>query len=174
MKRPDIRLAWREKVTICILILLANGLVLFYIIAFGIILCPNFNYAWTANVAQHTATNDYYVSIQGRVYDVSNFVRGDHSDILGEPSNSVATLSGLAGTDLTYYFPPPLNVACEGLVTDNTMKITVQNSTLLLFPQAMHSSGYNASTTPAALGNQDWYTATFKPKIDQYYLGPLV
>ncbi|KAG1812232.1 glycosyltransferase family 2 protein [Suillus subaureus] len=164
MKRPDVRLAWREKVTICILILLGNCFILFYIIVFGIILCPNFKYAWTTNeVAQHTATNDYYVSIQGRVYDVSNFVRGDHSDIVGEPSNGAATLAGLAGTDMTYYFPPPLNVACAGL-----------NNTLLLFPQAMHSSGSNAPTTPTALDNQDWYTATFKPSIDQYYLGPLV
>jgi len=175
MKRPDIRLAWREKVTICILIFLANALILFYIIAFGIILCPNFNYAWTTNeVAQHTATNDYYVSIQGRVYDVSNFVRGDHSDIVGQPSNGAATLSALAGTDMTYYFPPPLNVACAGLVTDDTMKITVSNSTLMLYPEAVHSSGYNAPAASAALANQNWYTATFKPKMDQFYLGPLV
>ncbi|KAG1739324.1 glycosyltransferase family 2 protein [Suillus lakei] len=175
MKRPDVRLAWREKLTICILILLGNGLILFYIIAFGVILCPNFDYAWTTNeVAQHVATNDYYVSIQGRVYDVSNFVRGDHSDIVGEASNGADTLTGLAGTDMTYYFPPPLNVACAGLVSDPTMKITPENNTLLLFPTAMHSSGSNAPTTPTALDNQDWYTATFRPKIDQYYLGPLV
>ncbi|OJA16306.1 hypothetical protein AZE42_03378 [Rhizopogon vesiculosus] len=175
MKRADIRLAWKEKLTICILIFLANALVLFYIIVFGVLLCPNFKYAWTDNeVAQHTANNDYYVSIQGRVYDVSNFVLGDHSDILGEASNGAATLSGLAGTDLTYYFPPPLNLACAGLVNDDTMKITVQNSTLMLFPEAMHSSGYNAPASSAALANQDWYTGTFKPKIDQYLLGPLV
>jgi len=175
MKRPDMRLAWREKVTICILIFLANVLVLFYIIVFGVILCPNFKYAWTSNeVAQHTASNDYYVSIQGRVYDVSNFVLGDHSDILGQPSNGAATLSALAGTDLTYYFPPPLTVACAGLVTDQTMKISVENNTLVLYPEAIHSSGSNAPAASAALAQPDWYTATFKPKIDQYYLGPLV
>ncbi|KAG2365414.1 glycosyltransferase family 2 protein [Suillus spraguei] len=175
MKRPDVRLAWREKVTICILILLGNCFILFYIIAFGVILCPNFKYAWnTDEVAQHTATNDYYVSIQGRVYDVSNFVRGDHSDIVGEPSNGEATLEGLAGTDMTYYFPPPLYVACAGLVSDASMKITAENNTLDLFPTAMHSSGSNAPTTPTALDNQDWYTATFKPSIGQYYIGPLV
>ncbi|KAH7888944.1 glycosyltransferase family 2 protein [Phlebopus sp. FC_14] len=175
MKRPDVRLAWREKVTICVLIFLANAVVLFYIIAFGIILCPNFNDAWTSNeVAQHTATNDYYVSIQGRVYDVSNFVRGDHSDITGEPSNSQTYLEGLAGTDMTYYFPPPLYQACAGLVNDPTMKITVKNTTEIVYPQAMHSSGANAPTTPTALDNENWYTATFLPKINTYYKGPLV
>lgn len=175
MKRPDVRLAWREKLTICLLILFGNGLILFYIIAFGVILCPNFKYAWTTNeVAQYTGNTDYYVSIQGKVYDVSNFVFGDHSDIVGEASNGAATLAGLAGTDMTYYFPPPLNVACAGLVSDPTMKITPENNTLVLYPTAMHSSGSNAPTTPTALDNQDWYTATFIPKISQYHIGPLV
>ncbi|KIJ68042.1 glycosyltransferase family 2 protein [Hydnomerulius pinastri MD-312] len=175
MKRPDVRLAWREKVTICALIFLANALVLFYIIAFGIILCPDFNYAWNANeVAQHTGTNDYYVSIQGRVYDVSNFVRGDHSDVTGQPSNGATTLSGLAGTDMTYYFPPPLYQACAGLVSDPTMKITVKNTTEVLFAEAVHWSGAVAQFNPSALDNADWFTTTYRPKINQFYKGPLV
>ncbi|KAL4073788.1 glycosyltransferase family 2 protein [Scleroderma citrinum] len=175
MKRPDVRLAWREKVTIFILIFLANALVLFYIIAFGIILCPNFNDAWTSNeVAQHTASNDYYVSIQGRVYDVSNFVRGDHSDVVGQPSNSASVLAGLAGTDMTYYFPPPLQLACAGLVSDAHMQISIKNTTEMVYATASHVSGVNAQYTPSALDNADWYTANFKPTIDQYYKGPLV
>ncbi|KAF9241811.1 glycosyltransferase family 2 protein [Melanogaster broomeanus] len=175
MKRPDVRLAWREKVTIFVLIFLANVLVLFYIIVFGIILCPNFNYAWNANeVAEHVSTDDYYVSIQGRVYDVTNFVRGDHSDITSEPSNAEATLESLAGTDLTYYFPPPLYLACGGLVTDTTMEISLQNTTVLSVPTAMHSSGSNAPTGSAALAGTSWYTDTYWPKISQYYKGPLV
>ena len=54
------------------------------------------------------------------------------------------------------------------------MKITVENNTLLLFPEAMHSFTSNAPTSLTALAQQDWYTATFKPKINQFYLGPLV
>ncbi|KAF9241812.1 glycosyltransferase family 2 protein [Melanogaster broomeanus] len=175
MKRPDVRLAWREKVAICVLIFFANALVLFYIIAFGLILCPDFNYAWTSNeVAQHTATNDYYVSIHGRVYDVSNFVRGDHSDIVGQPSNSQATLESLAGTDMTYYFPPPLYQACAGLVSDQTMQISIKNTTEVVFPTAIHTSGVNAPASSAALASTSWYTGTYMPKIAQYYKGPLV
>lgn len=175
MKRPDVRIAWREKVTIFIFIFLANALVLFYIIAFGIILCPDFDKAWTSNeVAQHTASNDYYVSIQGRVFDVSNFVKGDHSDVTGQPSNSAPVLDGLAGTDMTYYFPPPLQLACAGLVSDPRMQITVKNTSQMLYPTASHVSGVNAQYNPSALDNEDWYTANFRPTIDQYYKGPLV
>ncbi|EIW83186.1 glycosyltransferase family 2 protein [Coniophora puteana RWD-64-598 SS2] len=175
MKRPDVRLAWREKFTIFFLILLLNGIVLFYIIVFGRLLCPNFDKAWTANeVAQHTGTNDFYVSIQGKVYDVSNFVHGDHSDISGEPSNGEDTLDYLAGTDLTYYFPPPLTLACSGLVIDTSVAITIKNSSSMTVPTAKHSSGAQAPTSNTALDNTDWYTATYLPKINQYYKGALV
>ncbi|KAG9316831.1 P-loop containing nucleoside triphosphate hydrolase protein [Chiua virens] len=175
MKRPDVRLAWREKVTIFALILLGNGIVLFYIIAFGLILCPDFNYAWNSNeVAQHDTTTDFWVSIRGKVYDVTNFVKGDHSDITGDPSNNAAVLAGLAGQDLTYYFPPPLYQACAGLVSDPSMHIDVKNTSEFLYSQASHASGKNAITSPSALDNEDWYTATYLPAIGQYYKGQLV
>jgi len=41
MKPPDIRLAWREKVAIFFLIFLLNVTVIFYIVEFGRLLCPN-------------------------------------------------------------------------------------------------------------------------------------
>ena len=175
MKRPDVRLAWREKVTIFALILLANGVVLFYIIAFGVILCPNFNYAWNyEEVAQHASTTDYWVSIQGKVYDVTNFVKGDHSDITGSPSNDAATLAALAGQDLTYYFPPPLNQACAGLVSDDTMYLNIKNTTEFVYSQASHASSGAAYTTGTALDSNTWYTQTYLPSISQYYKGTLV
>ncbi|KAJ3528406.1 hypothetical protein NM688_g8003 [Phlebia brevispora] len=109
MKRPDVQLAWREKVTIFMLIMILNGIVIFYIIEFGRLLCPDFDKAWAVNeVGQHTDSNDYWVAIQGKVYDVSNFVHGQHSDISGTPSNAEDTLDALAGQDLTGYFPPAL------------------------------------------------------------------
>ena len=109
MKRPDVRLAWREKLTIVWIIFFFCGIVLFYIIEFGRLLCPNYDKAWNTNqLGQHTGTNDFYVAIQGVVYDVSKFINSDHSDISSEPSNGADTLDYLAGQDLTYYFPPPL------------------------------------------------------------------
>jgi chitin synthase len=43
MKRPDVQLAWREKLTIFALICIINGAIVFYIAAFGNLLCPNLN-----------------------------------------------------------------------------------------------------------------------------------
>ncbi len=72
MKRPDIRMAWREKLAIFIMIISMCGIVIFYIVVFGRLLCPNMNKAWnTSELAQHAGTDDYYAAIAGKVYDVS-------------------------------------------------------------------------------------------------------
>ncbi|KAJ7233069.1 glycosyltransferase family 2 protein [Mycena rebaudengoi] len=175
MKRPDIRLAWREKLTIFLLIFVANFLVLFYIVIFGKLLCPNFDKAWGLNeVAQHTRESDYWVAIQGSVYDVSNFVLNDHSDILGEPSNSQDIRESLAGQDLTAYFPVPLTLGCPTLVDDPSMKLAIKNQSSVVQATAVHTSGQLQSQTGSALHAADWYTAKFKPKIQNFYKGPVV
>ncbi|KAK7469967.1 hypothetical protein VKT23_001403 [Stygiomarasmius scandens] len=174
MKRPDVRLAWREKVTIFWLIFLLNGIVIFYIVEFGLLLCPDFDKAWTVSeVNTHTASNDYFVAIQGRVYDVSNFVQGDHSDIQGLDSSSSDALEALAGQDLTYYFPVPLTLGCPDLVTDRNMKITPKNFTDFE-PTAHHYSAAQTPSPNSALANDDWYTQNFQPTINEYYKGTLV
>ncbi|KAI0089361.1 chitin synthase [Irpex rosettiformis] len=175
MKRPDIRLAWREKFTIFWLILLGNGIVIFYIIEFGRLLCPNFDKAWaTHEVAQHTGDNDYWVAVQGKVYDISNFVHGQHSDISGIASNGADILPELAGQDLTDYFPPPLVLACSGLVNDGSIALRLSNQSTTPVSQAMHTSGQLQSAQNTKLDETDWYTNRFLKTMKDFYKGPLV
>ncbi|EMD40311.1 glycosyltransferase family 2 protein [Gelatoporia subvermispora B] len=174
MKRPDIRLAWREKVTIFWLIFLFNAIVIFYIIEFGRLLCPNFDKAWNINaVGDHTGANDFWVAVQGQVYDVSKFIHGQHSDIPNLNSNDADTLSIVAGQDLTDYFPVPLILGCPGLVTDPQLQLTYKNFTPEA-PQALHISGALQSVTSSALHQDNWYTAVFQPKMQQFHKGALV
>jgi len=174
MKRPDVRMAWREKVTIFWLIFLMNGIVIFYIVEFGRLLCPNFDKAWSLNeVNQHTGDNDFWVSIQGVVYDVTNFIHGDHSNgEFGVKSNSPDILGVIAGQDLTYYFPPPLVLGCRGLVTDDNFFLSRQNFTDIA-PLMHHTSG-KLQTTSQEMSNSDWYINTFWPKMQTMKKGPLV
>jgi len=173
MKRPDVRLAWREKLTIFWLIFLLNAVVIFYIAIFGMLLCPNLDKAWsTDQVAQHTGDSDFFVSVQGQVYDVSNFVHGDHSDIQGSTSNGADTLSALAGIDMTYYFPVPLTLGCPDLVVDNTLTLTPKNFTVLA-PTAIHVSGVLQQSSQK-LRQTDWYTQVFQPKMQNFHKGALV
>jgi len=138
-------------------------------VEFGRLLCPNFDKAWSVNeVVQHQGDNDW----EGQVYDLSNFVRGDHSDNVGQPGNGVDALKVLAGQDLTYYFPPPLVLGRPNLVTDGTLSLTAKNA-MITIPQAMHVSE-QLQTQSKALSQANWYTQTFLLMINQYHKGPLV
>ncbi|KIJ57290.1 glycosyltransferase family 2 protein [Sphaerobolus stellatus SS14] len=172
MKRSDIRFAWREKFTICLIIFMICGAILFYIIVFGRLLCPNFDKAWTiSDVGTHQGTNDLWVAIQGSVYDITNF-QGDHSDIPAEPA-SKSLIQQLGGQDLTQYFPVPLVLGCSGLVTNPLLAFRLKNSTIFI-PQAVHTSGAQQTAQGTKLDSEDWYTERFLPKITQYRKGPVV
>ncbi|KAJ7065405.1 glycosyltransferase family 2 protein [Mycena amicta] len=174
MKRPDVRLAWREKLAIFLLIFLLNATVVFYIAVFGRLLCPKFDKVWSLNeVAEHSTTTNYWVTIQGEVYDVTNFVQGDHSDTNSIQSNSQDVLEVLAGQDLTYYFPVPLVLGCPTLVDDGTLTLTYKNFSETE-PTALHISGQLQAVSSSKLHNSNWYTATFLPKMKNYRKGPLV
>ena len=151
-----------------------NDIIIFYIVEFGRLLCPNFDKAWTVNeVGEHTGDNDYWVAVQGNVYDVSNFIHGQHSDIPGTASNSADVLDALAGQDLTGYFPPPLVLACPGLVSDPSLSLHPANFTPE-FPQAMHVSGALQPAQGTKLDQSNWYITNFLATMEQFKKGPLV
>lgn len=172
LKRKEERIAWREKFAIFVLIFLLNCLVIFYMIFLGRILCPDFDKAWTAKeVGYHQGEDDFYVSIQGKVYDVTKFYKQQHSDT--SITTSAATMIPFAGQDLTSYFPNPLTVACAGLVDDPT--VWLASNETIYNPTAIHYSGdYKTSDTGSALYNTSWYNDKFLPGISEYYKGPLV
>lgn len=171
MKRPDVRQAWREKVVLCFLIALINALILFWIILFGNLICPDYDKAWNQKeVATHTGDDDFYVAIRGNVYDITKFWKLQHSDSSIETSST--TMEPFAGSILDEYFIPPLIIACPGLVTDKTLRLTA--NTTVTNPEGLHTSGYYQADVTSKLSNTYWYNETFLPKIKDYYEGQLV
>ncbi|TIC40573.1 hypothetical protein E3Q08_03710, partial [Wallemia mellicola] len=173
MKRPDVRFAWREKLTLCMLIALFCGIVLFYIIGFGKILCPRYNKAWSeGQLGEYTADDNFWVGIRGSVYDISDFWRSQHSDIDSRPVSS-DLMHQLAGLDLTDYFPPPLEWACEGLTDGDVPTFNAQKQ--LEVPTADHTSGrqYQGAES-TALESSNWYADTFLPKMKPMLKGSMV
>ncbi|KAK5135644.1 hypothetical protein LTR08_004945 [Meristemomyces frigidus] len=173
MKRPDVRLAWREKVLLMMLIALLNGTVVFYIVGFGNILCPNKNKAWNAKeVSYHQGDNDFYVSYRGGVYDLSKFWKLQHAGNAAIQTTT-ANMQPFAGLNVDEYIVPPLTIACPGLVTDVAIELT--SNTTLLYPSAEHTSGPTFQTdTTTDLHNITWYVQDFLPRMKEYYKGDLV
>ncbi|KAK7207016.1 chitin synthase [Myxozyma melibiosi] len=172
MKRPDVRMAWREKVAICILIVFLNAALIFYMVGLRLILCPDYDDAYSAEeVSYHTTSNDFYVSIHGKVYDISKFWKLQHSD--NGVDTTTSTMEVFAGLDLSNYFPPPLTVVCSDLVTDES--VYLYDNTTVTYSTAVHWSGPKLqSDEDSALYDISWYKSTFLPKIKQYYKGDLV
>jgi len=174
MKRPDVRMAWREKFVLVILILLFNAIVCFYIMAFGNLLCPNKDKAWNSKeVGWHTTDDNFFVSIHGRVYDISKFWKLQHSDIKGQDTTS-SLMKEFAGLNLDAYFPPPLSEYC-GTDADLNVQLQPNDTNAVLYGQAKHNCGPKNYPQPGTkLHKLSWYSEVFLPKIADYYKGELV
>lgn len=102
MKRPDIRIAWREKVALCIIIFFMNAALLFLILGLRYIICPPQN---IQSMSEIEGTK--WVISHGRYYNYEP-IRDYH---LNYPSSKSGTeniknheLSPYFGTDITYLF----------------------------------------------------------------------
>ncbi|KAI8071740.1 chitin synthase [Gongronella butleri] len=169
MKREDIRMAWREKVTLCLMIFLFSCVTLFFIVGLGYVLCPGTSTMYSpANVQAHGVNNDNYQSVYGIVYDVTNFAMSDHGGA-SYPANQ-ETMGATAGMDVTASFQLPLTVACQGLVNSVGVAITVNNSNPVL--QLSHTSGQLGVLTP--FKDNNWYWNTFLPNMKIYKKGNVV
>src|SRR5215213_8966031 len=131
MKRPDIRMAWREKFTLCLIIFLLSAFIIFYIVVFGDLICPNKDKAYKPEqVSTHQGDDDFWVSVRGKVYDISKFHKTNHA--IGTPQ-FVAGLSEMqpyGGRDVTYMFPIPLGEpdVCGELI-NNQARVFVDYTT---------------------------------------------
>ena len=180
LKRPDIRFAWREKLAICVIIALINGLILFIILGLGKILCPDMNKAWNeSQLSAYNTGNQFYVAVAGKVYDISKFWKLDHADYASKfwPDDDTI-LQDFAGRDLSLYFPVPLSVGCPNLVTDTSLHLTLSpNSSDIQSQgpgQAVHTSGAQQTDKTSALAANDWYPNRFVPSMRKYYKGTYV
>lgn len=172
MKRPDVRLAWREKVFLCMIILFINGVVVFYIIFFGKILCPNIDKAWnTQQVSYHQGDNDFYVSHRGKVYDISKWWKTPHSDISSAITDK-DSMGPFAGLNVDAYINPPLVLACPHLVDNDRLTLIANNTPV--YPNAYHISGPMQTAQQSKLSNPDWYSDNFLPTMKKFYKGDLV
>ncbi|KAL8381668.1 hypothetical protein RB595_005788 [Gaeumannomyces hyphopodioides] len=172
MKRPDVRMAWREKVVLCFCILLINALIIFWIIFFGRILCPNFDKVWNrSDVSQHQGADDFWISNRGKVYDLTKFYKIPHGYTGRE--TTADQMQPFAGLSMDAYVQPLLFKACPGIVTDETLAMT-QNDTKIEHAEGVHISGKRSPYTGAKITDPDWYGNVYLPRIKEYYKGELV
>lgn len=109
MKRADIRMAWREKFTICVLIFLACCSLLAFIILPGYFICPTVQMISTVELEGFNQPSPFIGYTAGRVFHLDS-LRDNH--ILNSYSNvQQYSFSPFYGQDLSAMFYPAQNWA---------------------------------------------------------------
>ncbi|KAJ2475580.1 hypothetical protein EV174_005222, partial [Coemansia sp. RSA 2320] len=174
MKREDIRMAWREKVAICLIIILMWGFVLFFIIGLGLIMCPK-QYVYNMDeVADHTERSDAYVALRGKVYDITNFLNQEHGKSRGGASPEDMIM--YSGQEVNASFPLSLRAACPDLVPARDdpnwlmyLKSDIEIETAFPF---VHRAGSLANSK--SMMRQDFYYRHVLPKMRLFKVGDVV
>ncbi|KAJ2824634.1 hypothetical protein IWW50_003238, partial [Coemansia erecta] len=72
-RRKDEQVAWREKLTLCMIIFWSCAFVIFWICGLGLILCPHQNVYSIEELGGHNNDGDALIAIRGEVFNVKDF-----------------------------------------------------------------------------------------------------
>ncbi|KAK4970538.1 hypothetical protein LTR66_011538, partial [Elasticomyces elasticus] len=112
MPRKDVRLAWREKLAINMMIWLSCGFVVFFMVIFPQLICPTQHVYSAAELSAYDGKNDHgaYIAIRGVVFDLAAFMPVHYPSIVPQ-----SALKKYAGVDATNLFPVQVSAMCQGV-----------------------------------------------------------
>ncbi|KAF8856332.1 chitin synthase [Acephala macrosclerotiorum] len=112
MPRKDVRMAWREKLAINMMIWISCLFVAFFMVVFPLLICPKQYVFSAAELSSYNGKNgaSAYVAIRGQVFDLSEFAPSHYPNII--PQKSILAYAGLDATSL---FPVQVSALCQGV-----------------------------------------------------------
>ncbi|KAJ5662206.1 Chitin synthase 8 [Penicillium maclennaniae] len=112
MKRKDVRVAWREKLAINMIIWFSCGVAIFMIVAFPGLVCPTQDVYSKGELSTHNGKNgqNEFIAIRGVVFRLDDFAPTHYPDIVPQKA-----LKAYAGTDATNLFPVQVSALCQGV-----------------------------------------------------------
>lgn len=112
MPRKDVRMAWREKLAINMLIWLCCLFAAFFVVVFPMLICPKQDVFSASELASFNGKSGKhgYVAIRGQVFDLTEFAPSHYPNII--PQKSILAYSGL---DATALFPVQVSALCQGI-----------------------------------------------------------
>lgn len=123
MPRKDVRMAWREKLAINMMIWFSCLLFAFIIVVFPMLICPK-QYVFSASELSaydgKSGSPGAYIAIRGQVFDLGAFAPNHYPNIV--PTKSLLAYAGLDATSL---FPIQVSSLCQG-TSDSGIDPSVQ------------------------------------------------
>ena len=111
-ERKDVRMAWREKLAINMLIWFMCGFAAFFIFVFPSLICPHQYVYSAAELSSYNGikgSKGAFVSIRGYVFDLATFQPHHYPNYLQSKA-----LLDYAGKDISSLFPIQVNALCQG------------------------------------------------------------
>ena len=166
MKRKDVRLAWREKFAINLMIWLACAFVVFFIVLLPQLICPTQHVYSAAELASHNGKKGHssYVAIRGQVYDLGAFIPHHYPSII--PPTELKKYAGIDATDL---FPVQVNHLCDGTAGTPGQSSIDDSVTLDFTPTNVTGSANVISSTDDNAKYHDFRTFTNDSRPDWWY-----
>ncbi|KAK0718105.1 glycosyltransferase family 2 protein [Lasiosphaeria miniovina] len=111
MPRKDVRMAWREKLAINIIIWFSCGVSIFFIVGFPMLICPK-QYVYSPDELSQNDGKDgrsAFAAIRGQVFDISSYAPRHYPPYL-----QTKLLTQYGGLDITSLFPVQVSAMCQG------------------------------------------------------------
>ncbi|KAI1108071.1 chitin synthase [Nemania sp. NC0429] len=111
MSRKDVRMAWREKLAINLLIWFSCLVAAFFIVVFPMLICPK-QYVFSADeLSKFDGKNGHkaYASIRGQVFDIGSYAPHHYPSYV-QPTK----LTQYGGLDISDLFPVQVSALCQG------------------------------------------------------------
>lgn len=123
-KRSDVRMAWREKLAINMLIWFVCAASIFVIVFLGNVICPKEHLYSTGELSGHKG-KDAFTAVRGEVFNLNGIIDAHLSMI---PIISRKVLMQYAGQDATSIFPVQVNALCNGPKGPISQWVTMDSS----------------------------------------------
>ncbi|KAI9261519.1 chitin synthase-domain-containing protein [Phascolomyces articulosus] len=164
MRRKDIRIAWREKVTLCMIIFLMAGFIIWFLVGFGRIVCPKQDIYSQSELQAHSDGGDAYVAIRGEVFDLTKFApRHYATEVI--PQSSILSY---AGTDASQLFPVQVSALCRGYTPEEVSPYVSLDYTINLTDSNANYHDFRISSEDY---RPDWYFQKMTMLRKGYKLG---
>ncbi|CAO3703668.1 unnamed protein product [Rhizopus stolonifer] len=165
MKRPDIQIAWREKMTLCSMIFLTSGFIIWFLVFFGSLVCPHQDVYSTSELQSHSDKKSAYVAIRGEVFDLTKFAPHHWATQVIPQS----TILDYGGKDASSLFPVQVSALCQGTLGQVNPFVTMDFNINLTDTNAHYHNFLPSTDDP----RPDWYFEKMTYLRRNYKLGDM-
>ena len=173
--RKDVRMAWREKLAINMIIWLSCGIVVFFMVGFPRLICPTQHVYSQAELTSYNGKDGAasYIAIRGVVFNLGKYIPGHYPNIVPH-----SALNKYAGTDATNLFPVQVSALCQGRTEegiDSAVQLNYRNYNYTSSNTLISTNDVNAQYHDFRWATNDsrpaWFSEQMKMLEGQYYKG---